>query len=148
MKSNEHPLRLLAYLDGELSDEEFARVERHLAGCEICEHELAAHRQLHARLDAATQMTVRGDLWPELQPRLHRAGGAFRPRLAGAVYGLMILVGLGFGGWAGWNTGEEFNEEASPELLAETSLYDLPEYGFTREYLELTVSNANEEDSQ
>jgi len=61
---------------------------------------------------------------------------------------LVALLGLGAGGWAGWSMSEEFNEEASPELLAETSLYDLPEAGLAREYFEPASSEAVEEGVQ
>ena len=148
MTPNEHPQRLLAFLDGELSPEEAARVEAHVGACEHCARELTAHRQLHANLVAAAPTPVRGDLWTDLEPR--RAGDGVKgiPRVAWASYLLVALLGLGAGGWAGWSMGEDLGEEASPELLAETSLYDLPEEGLAREYLEAASSEVDEEGVQ
>ena len=42
---------LTAYVDGELSSEERARFERHLADCPECRRELAGHAKLKEELD-------------------------------------------------------------------------------------------------
>ena len=148
MTSNEHPQRLLAFLDGELSAEEASRVDAHVAGCELCRDELSRHRQLHARLHAAAPTPVRGGLWADLQPRLHATRGAWPHRVAWAGYLLIAVLGLGVGGWAGWSMREDLGGEDSPELLAETSLYDSPETGLAQIYLDDTSFDGDEEGSR
>ena len=107
MRSNEHPQRLLAYLDGELSDEETARVNAHLVDCEACSRELSGHRQLHAFVDGASKDEIERGLWDELQVRLHPSESTWMPRAAWAGYLMVTLVGLGVGGWAGWSMSED-----------------------------------------
>ena len=68
--------------------------------------------------------------------------------MAWASYLLIAVVGLGVGGWAGWSMREDLGGEDSPELLAETSLYDLPEDGPARGYLQDPSTPLDEEESR
>jgi hypothetical protein len=70
----EHPdLELSAYLDEELSGDERARVEAHLAGCALCRATLEDLRRIVRRARARDDRPPERDLWPAIAARLVRS---------------------------------------------------------------------------
>lgn len=127
MSSERHPQRLLAYLDGELPEEERRLVEGHLADCTRCADRVAEHRRFLERMDAAVLPRASGGLWSELEPRLRGDAKRTGALPLGWAQLALLVLGLGLGAWAGWSMGEESDGGSSPELFAETSLVDLPQ---------------------
>lgn len=104
---------LLAYLDGELSPQERARLEEHLARCEKCQQELARLQALRASLDAtfhaaldpvrmpaAADERIRG----RLRERAERRPGQWGlwPRLSLILHIALALLVLIFGAATYW----------------------------------------------
>jgi anti-sigma factor RsiW len=57
-----HEESINRYLDGALGPSEQAHFERHLAGCQVCQTELAQTRALFAVLDGLQEVTAPADL--------------------------------------------------------------------------------------
>ncbi len=99
--------RLSEYLDGELTTEEEANLERHLEDCEESRHELAALREVVERLDGAPVLAPPRDLWSGVASRMEPRGAApepaatktvwwsWSPRLAAAVLATLVLGAAG-----------------------------------------------------
>jgi hypothetical protein len=73
--------RLIAYLDDELSTEEAARVQHHLAGCEACQQEMATLWKLQRRVSQSFQQQAAGvaplpDAWTQLQVQIRQKTNA------------------------------------------------------------------------
>jgi anti-sigma factor RsiW len=101
---HDHPLdRLSAYLDGELTDDERASVEDHLAACPDCRLRLAAWRRLAAAVHGEALPGVPEGLQERIESRLDAASVVpFRRRFAipatiaatiGAI-GLVAVIAL------------------------------------------------------
>ncbi len=132
MKPHEHPPRLLAYLDRQLSDRQSEAVEKHLAACAECRRELQSLRALQMHLDEALE-SFELDLWPDIAARLparSRTRGMYR-----LGYALLVLVGLGLGAFAGWTSAGGRSTSSSLDYLAESSLLDSPQASFSETYL-------------
>jgi anti-sigma factor RsiW len=99
-----------SYLSGELSVETNREVLRHLEGCDICRRELAARRELRARLRAAFHDDASFSVRPEFEERLRadlRSKALGRARAQPALFGRIgqwpvaiaasLLVALGIG---------------------------------------------------
>ncbi len=135
MKQHEHSLRLLAYLDGEISAPEREAVEARMAACADCRRELEALRALHAQLDQA-QSSLELNLWPGIEarlPRRQRSRGLYR-----VGYALLVLFGLSLGALAGWTSVGGGDNANSLDFLAESSLLDQPLASFGESYLAAT----------
>ena len=64
-------LRLDAYVDGTLSEEELQQVGHHLAGCAPCREEVERLKQLLGNLRALPRSVMPPrDLWPEISDRI------------------------------------------------------------------------------
>ena len=96
---------LLAYLDGEVSDEARAAIEAHLAGCEECAAELAALKALQGdlwdaipagleplRLNDAASARIQARLERARVRQERRARGGVRAGLGGLLRGSRALV--------------------------------------------------------
>lgn len=102
MNHDEVKTRLHDYLDGELSSEERALLESHLATCIECRRELESSRQLLREAAELPQVIEPGrDLWPEIAARLTRPGLGDRtlrslriPLAAAAVLLVAITWGI------------------------------------------------------
>ena len=121
--------RLLAYVDGRLSDDEYAAVGGHLQGCPTCAAEIVATRRLcelldrgapetPAGLENAVMRRIRaGEIVEEAPPRLHWA-------LPWAV-GLAAAAGLAvyLGGGVDWLRGspEGIGGDRAPSGIASKS---------------------------
>ncbi|MBI3554312.1 MAG: zf-HC2 domain-containing protein [Elusimicrobia bacterium] len=106
---NEHEDNVLlsAYLDGQLTEAERARVEAQLSGCGPCREEVEALRYMKAVLAAAPRRAMPPELlgaiedavasrsWTRLIPAALRAPRVFVP--AGALAALALVAGLWLG---------------------------------------------------
>src|SRR5687768_16698101 len=83
--SNIRPL-ISAYYDGDVTPEEHAQVERHLAGCEDCSRALAEYRAIGGDMRALAMpvppVGLRRDVWRAIEAQERRAGlfGSPNPR--------------------------------------------------------------------
>src|SRR5687768_8746841 len=83
--SNIRPL-ISAYYDGDVTPEEHAQVERHLAGCEDCSRTLAEYRAIGGDMRALAMpvppVGLRRDVWRAIESQERRAGlfGSPNPR--------------------------------------------------------------------
>ena len=66
--------QLSAYLDGDLTGEDLARTEAHLAACETCRSELEALRRLVRRARALDDRPPEKDLWAGIAARIASPG--------------------------------------------------------------------------
>ena len=101
--------RLGAYLDGEVSSEEGARVREHLGACTACSAELEDLRLLANGLVAGGRAAVPQELWPSIENRLDRnaagfgsvrrlwARSPFARRFAAAALFALAVGAIGFG---------------------------------------------------
>lgn len=100
--------RLSDYLDDELTTDERAALEAHLASCRECSATLTELRQVVARAGSLTPRPPADDLWPGIEPRLESRGrlAAFAapaprrfsftvPQLVAAGLALMVMSGGG-----------------------------------------------------
>lgn len=100
--------RLSDYLDDELTTDERAALEAHLASCRECSATLMELRQVVARAGSLTPRPPADDLWPGIEPRLESRGrlAAFAapaprrfsftvPQLVAAGLALMVMSGGG-----------------------------------------------------
>jgi hypothetical protein len=71
--------RLSEYLDGDLSPDEHAACEAHLANCADCTRALDSLHEVVAGARALPDRAPSQDLWPEIQKRL--ASGSAAPRM-------------------------------------------------------------------
>lgn len=104
------------FLDGELSGEESARFQRHLAGCEACQTEYEAHQEFQRWVD---QAKGRFDHQArDVGPRIQRAvrWRRNRPRRL-ALSGIAATVALAIG----WSQLIEAPHEMSPEVVAHSA---------------------------
>ncbi len=125
MSNPEHPLRLMAYVDGELDAAAAEAIGRHLQSCAGCRGEVEALRWLQRESSRLSSPEGGESLWPSLQERLpHRGRGVRAVRPAWAAYALLVLVGLLLGAWAGRSvTAETAGLEGESDLLASSSLF-------------------------
>ncbi len=84
-----------SYIGGELSVETEHEVLRHLEGCDICRRELAARRELRARLRAAFYGDASFSVRPEFEERL-------RANLRAKALGQAKAQPASFGRIGGW----------------------------------------------
>ena len=103
--------RLSDYIDGELTPEEGAGLEAHLASCAGCAATLEELRDVIARAGCLTPRPPAADLWPGIAPRLEKSATVtpFQPRMAGRRFsftmpqlvaaGLALMVMSGGGVW-------------------------------------------------
>ncbi len=125
--------RLNPYLDGELSAEEAAVVEEHLAACPQCRAELDDLRRINGALEALGGMAapadfarrVRGAADRRRKPiRLFGVVGGRRSRaLARLAAALVMAAGL----WTGLMAGDSAfrSRDTSDEVDAETAEFEL-----------------------
>ena len=86
---------LSAYIDGELTPEEWARVERHLAQCEACARNLRTLRQTVGLLRQLPTVPVPRSFVLRPAPRPVRAGRAYTYlRAATALAAALLVVAL------------------------------------------------------
>ena len=131
----QHPQRLMAYADGELSGAEVVAVEDHLQSCPRCQREVESLRWLQMRTGQSTPAEPDSSLWPVLQARLSsRSVGTGRASWASTAF--LILLALGVGAWAGWTAGTGERDEESNTWLASSSLFGDPQDGVSTVYLE------------
>jgi anti-sigma factor RsiW len=111
--------RLSEYLDGELTPEERAGLEAHLASCPECAGTLDELRAVVERAGALQPRPPAADLWPGIEPRLGSATVMpFQPRTGGptsrrfsftmpqlVAAGLALMVMSGTGVWVLQNGG-------------------------------------------
>jgi len=90
-----HPTELIsAYADGELSEEEAARVRSHLEVCTECTRELALIRSMTTALHNMRDEPVDFSVWPAVHGRITRPIGWLL-----LVAGVVMLVVLGILEW-------------------------------------------------
>lgn len=143
MTTTEHPQRLMAYADGELSTVDAAAIEEHLRACPQCRRQVARLRWLQTRTIEAAPLATGSPLWPSVRGRLEpskpvtRGYGWWRP----VGYALLIVLGLGVGAWAGWSAGAGDLASTSSDLLTASSLFSDPPDGVSMIYLETMESS-------
>ena len=107
---NEHEDNVLlsAFIDGELSREEGARVDAHLSGCSLCREEVESLRTMKTVLADAPRRAMPPELisaiedravrpsWLAVPPRFLNAPGIFAPAGALAALALVASLWLGF----------------------------------------------------
>ena len=106
-----HPseLDLAAYAGGDTGSLQRFAVERHVRGCEACQQEIAAYREMRERLPSTEIPDLDWDsLASEMRANIHlgleagacvrviREKRAFSPRLAVAFASLLLLASAGF----------------------------------------------------
>jgi hypothetical protein len=99
MKHEDWQQLVSAYCDGEVTPEERARVEAHLAECAECAEALAAYRRLGQAIRALPQGTPSRTLWFRIQEGLARPARPLWWRLlpvASAAVVLLVAVVAGF----------------------------------------------------
>jgi tetratricopeptide (TPR) repeat protein len=100
--------RLSEYIDDELSPDERAQIDAHLASCRECADTLADLRDVVSRAGALPARPPSADLWPGIEPRLARVGAVVpfqarvvrrvsftMPQLIAAGLALMVMSGGG-----------------------------------------------------
>jgi len=100
--------RLSEYIDDELSPDERAQIDAHLASCRECADTLADLRDVVSRAGALPARSPSADLWPGIEPRLARVGAVVpfqarvgrrvsftMPQLIAAGLALMVMSGGG-----------------------------------------------------
>lgn len=100
--------RLSEYIDDELSPDERAQIDAHLASCRECADTLADLRDVVSRAGALPARPPSADLWPGIEPQLARAGAVVpfqarvgrrvsftMPQLIAAGLALMVMSGGG-----------------------------------------------------
>jgi Putative zinc-finger len=100
--------RLSEYIDDELSPDERAQIDAHLASCRGCADTLADLRDVVSRAGALPARPPSADLWPGIEPRLARVGAVVpfqarvgrrvsftMPQLIAAGLALMVMSGGG-----------------------------------------------------
>lgn len=98
MKHEEWRLLVSAYCDGEVTPEERAQVEAHLAECAECAEALAVYRRLGRAVRALPRGTPSRTLWLRVQEGLSRPARPLWRRLlpvASAVAVLLVAVAVG-----------------------------------------------------
>jgi hypothetical protein len=99
--------RMLYYLDGALSDESRAIVDRHLATCEVCQEELEMLRRGHDALRALPPTSVPPEFADRVLARTRLAGTWERAwlrlsdRQGLAAAAVLLAVAAVLGAWAG-----------------------------------------------
>src|SRR5258708_2866082 len=103
--------RLSEYIDGELTSDERAQLEAHLAACAECAGTLEELREVVERAGSLPPRPPAADLWPGIMPRLEPSApvAPFRPRTMGRRFsftmpqlvaaGLALMVMSGSGVW-------------------------------------------------
>ena len=89
----------VAYVQGELSDEELSRFERHLAECEVCRDKVSEMRAVVARLRELAPEPLSRDLAPDVLARIRQPAPPALRLLRIAVLAACLLLIL-WGGWA------------------------------------------------
>ncbi len=95
-------LTLTEYVDDALSPDEWAKVERHLAGCAACAAQAAEFRALFTALDELPPLTLERDLAPAVITAIQSAPApAYRVRGLGWVLAgqLTLVAVLGVALW-------------------------------------------------
>jgi tetratricopeptide (TPR) repeat protein len=100
--------RLSEYIDDELTPDERAQLEAHMASCRECADTLADLRDVVSRAGTLPARPPSDDLWPGIEPRLARAGAMVpfqarvvrrvsftMPQLIAAGLALMVMSGGG-----------------------------------------------------
>lgn len=77
-------VKLIAWLDRELSPEEAAEVDRHLRGCQECRGRLTSYKQVSETFDAYCDMTV--------ATKARRLVSHWVPVLASAVVAAIVMI--------------------------------------------------------
>ncbi len=141
MSTTEHPQRLTAFADGELSEAEAEAIRRHVQGCPVCAAELEALGRLQHRTARLAEVPSGASLWPRIADRVpsaRRGHPAWPERMA---YAALVAVGLFLGAWAGWSSASgPAPTETGGELLASSSLFGDPSGDLASQYLDTTLS--------
>jgi tetratricopeptide (TPR) repeat protein len=149
---------LSEYLDGEdLSSNERARIEAHLAVCEPCRGVLGDLRQIRGRTAALRDVAPGGDLWPGIaerigapargtaqplpKPRLHRKFTFTMPQLIAAGLALMVVSGAAVWFAILGGSGADFPPLAGQEMRSRTDAIEATPANFADAYYDEAIAD-------
>jgi hypothetical protein len=108
MKCREMKVMLSAYVNGELSEAEIDKVERHLAGCAECRSVLEVYRNVRQKVSALQSSLDTGDIKEAVMADIRAEVASRKPSLKWlkpALVGIPVLITIiaGLLVWQPWN---------------------------------------------